>query len=168
MFDGVLLVLERLDLLGDVLGERVERRHPLFRRLAHLLELGERAEPLLDVLDHLDGRVGLVVRLAREILELAVVLGELAGHRAELLEVGLQPLGALVRRLDLGLRLAQLLAELVERGLVLLQRLEAGARLQRLRRQALERLLVLLQLAVGRGEPRRLLLGLCDRRRSAT
>ena len=86
--------------------------------------------------------------LAREVLELGVVLRELAGHRPELIEVGLQPLGPLVRRLDLGLRLAQLLAELVERRLVLLERVEAGARLQRLRRQALERLLVLLQLAV--------------------
>ena len=61
-----------------------------------------------------------------------------------------------------GLRLAQLLAQLVERRLVLLERLEAGARLQRLRREALERLLVLLQLAVGRGQPRRVLLGLRD------
>ena len=75
MLDGVLLVLERLDLLGDVLGERVERRHALFGRLAHLLQLGERAEALLDVLHHLDGGVGLVVRLAGEILELAVSPG---------------------------------------------------------------------------------------------
>ena len=68
-----------------------------------------------------------------------------------------------MRRLDLGLRLAQLFAQLVERRLVLLERVEAGARLQRLRRQALERLLVLLQLAVGRGQPDGFLLGLRDR-----
>ena len=162
VLDGVLLVVERLDLLRDVLGERVERRHPLLGRLAHLLELGERAEALLDVLDHLDGRVRLVVRFAGEVLELGVVLRELAGHRAELVEVGLEGFGPLVRRLDLGLRLAEMLAEIVERRLVFLERVEAGACLERLRRQALERLLVLLQLAVRRGEPGGLLLGVTD------
>src|SRR5262249_61241592 len=103
--------------------------------------------------------VRLVVRLAGEFPEPAVLGGQLARRGAQLVEVVLQPLGPLVRRLDLRLRLPEVLAEIVERRLVLLERVEARARLERLRRQALERLFALLHIAVRRGELRRFLLG---------
>jgi hypothetical protein len=95
VLDRVLLVFERLGFLADVLGERIERRHTLLGRLAHLLQLGERAEFLLDVLHDLHRRVGLVVRLARELFQPAVILRELPGKRAQLVEVSLQAVGSL-------------------------------------------------------------------------
>ena len=42
MFDGLLLAFERLGLVRDVLGERVQRRQPLLGALAQLVEPRER------------------------------------------------------------------------------------------------------------------------------
>ena len=153
------LVLERLDLLRDVLGERVERGYLLLRGLAQLLELRERAEALLDVLHQFDGRVCLVVRFVREILEPPEILRQLTGHRAQLLDPSSAP--RCVRATSgSGLCLLHMAAEFVERRLILLEAGKAVARLQRFRRQVLDGLSVFLELAVRSGEARGFLLGL--------
>ena len=126
----------------DVLGERVERRHALLGRLAHLLELARAGRGVFSTSFTISTVVFASSWVSRDrSLSRRTSCVSWPDSDAELLELPLQALGPLGATRDLGLRLAQLLAELVERRLVLLERVEAGARLQRLRRQALQRLL---------------------------
>jgi len=89
VLDGVFLILERLDLLCDVLGQRVQRRHPLFGGLAQLPGAvpADRDASRRLFIHQSTGRVRLVVRGARDVLQLRIVLRQLAGHRAELIEI---------------------------------------------------------------------------------
>ena len=161
--DRMLLALERLGLLGDMLGERVEAGEFLLRRLAQLLELHQRAEFLLDLLDGLRGGDRILARFPGHVAQPGAVLVELTGGAAYLIELGSDRCGLLDGGLDVQLRVAQLLPQILERGALPLERFDAGAGLDRLRRQLLHRLPVILQLAVRREQ----LLGrpLCLRRR---
>ena len=132
MVDRVLLALERLGLVRDVLGQRVERREPLFGVLAELVQLCERAHALLDVLDRFHRRAAVFARFARHLADAGVVLAEDRGGGAHLLELGLQRAGGIERLLEIALRLPQLRSQIFERRALLLQRVEAGLRLERL------------------------------------
>ena len=85
--DRVPLPFQRLGLLSDVLGQRVERAKLLIGRLAQFLELHERPEPLLEVLDRLDGRCRILARLPRGHAKLGDVLRQLACRAAHLVEI---------------------------------------------------------------------------------
>ena len=148
VLDGGLLALERLHLLADVLGQGVERRHPLLGRPAHLLKGRERAEFLFDFLDRGGDERGLLANVARGLAEPGEILGELTGRPAELLDVGRDGARALGRLPHVDDRLPELLAQLFQQFLILLERVEAVTRLQRQRRQALDVLAMFLQLAV--------------------
>ena len=74
--DRVLLALERLGLVRDVLGQRVERREPLLGVLAELVQLRERAHALFDVLHRFHRGAAVFARLARHLADAGVVLAE--------------------------------------------------------------------------------------------
>ena len=93
MLDGVLLAVECLGLQRHVLGKRVQRREPLFGALAQLVELRERAEPLLHLFDRRHRRVGVLACLAGGFAELAVVLREHRSGRPDLIELALERRG---------------------------------------------------------------------------
>ena len=88
--DDVLLALEDAGLLGDVFGKRVERGELLVGGAAQLLELGEAAQTLFNVLDGFQRRKGVVIRLARDLPGLRVVLRQLRGDAAQLFQLGPQ------------------------------------------------------------------------------
>src|SRR5205814_450803 len=154
VLDGLLLAVERLRLVRDVLGERVERREPLLGVLAQLVQPRERTELRLDFLHrrHRGGRV--FTRLARDLADLRVILGERRRALADVIELALERARLREGLLHLAVGLLQLAAELVERRSLLLLRFERRLRAERLRREVLHRLAVLLQLAV---RPERLL-----------
>jgi hypothetical protein len=132
-----------------VLGEGVERGQLLLGRLAQLLELHQRPELLLHVLYRIGRSDGVFPGGANGVAQLGVVLSELRRGAAHLIELAAQGGGVVDRRLDLGLRLAQLVAELLERGALLLDRIDAGLRLERLRRELLHLASMRLEVAVG-------------------
>jgi hypothetical protein len=164
----LLLAFERFGLARDVLGEDVQPCEPLFSALAQLVELRERHELLLDVLHrrHCGRRV--LARFAGGLADLAVVLRQRRGRRADLLQLGLDRSRLRRRLLDLAFRCPELAAKLFEQGALLFERVQRGLRLQRLGRQVLDRFAMFLKLAVRadrllRGQlrlPRRVLQGL--------
>ena len=148
MLDGVLLALERLGLVGNVLGERVQRCQSLFGALAQLVQPRKRSKLVLHFLDgrHRRGRV--LARGARSVADLVVILRQRRGNEPDLIEVGPERRRVGNRLLHVVLGLAKLGAHLFEGGAFLLQRVDRRLRLQRLGREMLHRLAVLLQLAV--------------------
>ena len=103
VLDGLLLAFERLGFVRDVLGERVERREPLFGALAQLVEPRQRSELVLDLLDRRHRRGRVFARFARGLADLGVVLRERRRRRADLIELALERAGLPQRLLDLGL-----------------------------------------------------------------
>ena len=74
VLDRLLLAFERLRLARDVLGECVQSGEALFGAPAQLVQLRERHELLLDLLDGRHGRRRVLARFARGFTDLAVVL----------------------------------------------------------------------------------------------
>ena len=64
MLDRLLLGFKRFGFVRDVLGEGIDRAEPLLGALAQLVELGERAELLLDLFDSGHRRRRVLARLA--------------------------------------------------------------------------------------------------------
>ena len=115
VLDRLLLRVERLGLVRDVLGERVERGQPLFGALAQFVETRQRPQLVLDFLDRRQRRGRVFARLARGLANLGVVVGQGGGDRADLFQLRLERVGLAERLLDLDIRLLQLDAELFER-----------------------------------------------------
>ena len=89
-FDGVFLGLEGLGLLRDVFGKRVQRGEPLLGVLAEFLQLDERAQLLLDVLDVFHRRRGRILGFARRIAEARELGAQLRAGRANRIEFALE------------------------------------------------------------------------------
>ena len=163
VLDRLLLAVERLRLARDVLGERVQSGKALFGVAAQLVQLRERHQLLLDLLDGGHGRRRVLARFARGFTDLAVVLRQRRGARPDLIELALER-GRLCGRLrHFGFGVAQVAAKLVEHGAFLLEGVEGGMRLQRLRGEVLHRLAMLLELAVRADRLLRRQLGLFRR-----
>ena len=163
VLDRLLLALERLRLARDVLGERVQSGEALFGALAQLVQLRERHQLLLDLLDGRHGRRRVLARFARGFTDLAVVLRQRRGGRADLIELALERARLGGRLLDFGFGVAQVAAKLFEHGAFLLEGVERGLRLQRLRGEVLHGLAMLLELAVRADRLLRRQLGLFRR-----
>ena len=156
----MLLALERLGLAGDVLGQGVERRQALFGAAAQLVELDQRPELGLNLLHHRHGGARVLARFARGVADFPVVLRQRGRGRPDLIELALERAGLAHRLLDLGLRRAELRAQLLERRPLFFQRFDRRLCLERLGRELLDGLAMLLQLAVWPDGPLRNLFGL--------
>ncbi len=148
--DRVLLRLEGLGLLRHVLGERVQRCEALFRVLAQLLQLHQRAEFLFDFLDRLGGRGRIVLGLARGFANARELGGQLRADGANRIELALERADGVDRLDDFDRRRLQLRAQIVELRAFLAQRFNRRLVLERLRCQLIHRQAVFLQLAVRR------------------
>ena len=160
--DGMLLILERLDLLIDVFGERVQAGHPLFGVPAQLLEFGQRAQALFDILDECCRCLRLLTGVMREIPGMGDVPEQICRVAAERIELTFHRTGLVSRSANFSLRAPQLVSKRIQPGSILLQRFEAFPRRFALRGQRLEHGFVLLQRTIGGRQPCRRVLGVLD------
>ncbi len=147
--DDVFLVLEHLDLLRHVLGERIQAGQAFLGRAAHLLELRQHAEALLHVADDFRCRSRPLVRLDRALLHLMQSGGDFRRQAPELVDLFLKGGGILCGRGRVFRGLLHVAANLLDRRVLALERLEALAGRCRLRGERVDRLAVLLQPAIG-------------------
>ena len=131
-FDGVLLGLEGLGLLRDVFGEGVQRREALLGVLAELLQLHQRSELLLDLLDRFHRRRGIVLRFCRRLPKAPELRAQLRARGADGIELALQRGHAFDRLCHFGGRQLQQRAQIFKRGAFLAKGLDGGLVFERL------------------------------------
>ena len=146
----MLLALKGLGLQRDVLGEGVQRGQSLLGPLCHLLERPQRCELLLDLPRGIRRALGVLVRFARRVPDAGVVLGQLLGHAAQLLDLRARGRERLHRLPRVGHHGARLDAGGLERLALLARGVERGLCPRHLGGQRAERRLQLAQFAVRR------------------
>ena len=146
----MLLVFERLDFLIDVLGERVERGHPLLGGLADLLQFRKGAKLHFHLLHDLSSGSCLLLARPRKVAQPPKLAGQLRRLAPDLIELLADDVSFLARGADVGLRALQCLAQRAKALLILLQGLQAASSGQRLLGKGFDGLPVATELAVWR------------------